>query len=153
MLLYSRYICLGRYIQINDPKLLSRILIKYVLISFFRGGVTFLAMILLALLSLVCSTINFKSITKYCLEDGWYNSRETMMMNDDDCTCYYFFLLLIWVIDGCVFIIFYALRIIYFLLFGLVNILPDFYSNLIALYKVNVKKQSPKNFLFYAYLR
>ena len=124
------------------------------MISFFRGGVTFLAMIFLALLSLVCSTINYKSITEHCLNDGCYSRERREIANDDDgCVYYYVFLLLICVIDGCMFIIFYALRIIYFLLFGLVNILPDFYANFIALYKVDVKKQSPKNFLFYAYLR
>ena len=62
-------------------------------------------------------------------------------------------LVVVLVLDGCMFFLFIALRAMYYLFFGLINFLPDFYSNTVAKFKVNADIQKPEDFLYYAYLR
>ena len=128
-------------------------------IHLLRGGVTFLAIIFLFLLSSVLSTISYKSLTKYCWKYGCYSEEIRDKARDKwewgiwAWVIYYVFFLVYVLLDGCLIIMFYALRVTYYLLFGLINVLPDLFSNCVAHSKLDAEKQSQKDFLCYAYLR
>ncbi len=122
----------------------------------FRAGITFLALILLALLSLINDSLKIK-LYKFPLYVAACNSLESDdssmedKEDDDDPISIFGIFILCLAGDLCLLVASIALKIVHVLLFYSCGFLT--HSLQIVMAKINLKEINLKHFLYYAYLR
>ena len=110
----------------------------------FRAGITFLCLILFALLSLVTASLKVK-LYKFplCIGQTWWRKREPLLTLVLMVVCF--------ALDLCLLITFIPLKIVHFLLFTSCGFLTQSLQLIMA--KIYLKEINLKHFLYYAYLR
>ena len=124
----------------------------------FRAGITFLSLILFALLSLVTAALNVK-LYKFplcvALSKTWACNRDEGEEDVDCCGIISLIILVLMVVclalDLCLLVAFIPLKIVHFLLFDSCGFLTHSLQLLLA--KNNLKEINLKHFLYYTYLR
>ena len=124
----------------------------------FRAGITFLSLILFALLSLVTASLNVKLYRfPLCvaLSKTWACNRDEGEEDVDCCGIISLLILVLMVVclalDLCLLVAFIPLKVVHFLLFDSCGFLTHSLQLLLA--KNNLKEINLKHFLYYTYLR